>query len=99
MKIYIRAAEERSLEFVVDLCFAFNDNIEAAFNPDLTDSELDEIIEETAEEYYVSFMKTVAFNLRSMDLRYWKILHSATKKEVGHVTSFYVKKMTITNSQ
>ena len=66
MKIYIRAAEERNLEFVIDLCFAFNDNIEAAFNPDLTDSEFDEIIEETAEEYYVSFMKTVAFNLQSM---------------------------------
>ena len=68
MKIYIRAAEEKVLEFVIDFCYIFNDGIKAAFNPDLTDSELDEVIEEAAEESYYSFMKTVAYNLKEIGL-------------------------------
>lgn len=64
MKLYIKDDKENILEFIIDLHFTFNDGIKAAFNPDLTDDELDEVIEETADEYYESFMDSIALNLK-----------------------------------
>lgn len=66
-KRYIKSSSNvNTLEFEIDLIYSFNDGITAAFNPNLTDSELDDVIEETAEEHYYAFMNSVAINLKAI---------------------------------
>lgn len=61
LKIYIRGAEENVIRFEINFCYAFNNNIKAAFNPDLTDFELDSAIEDMIQSDYESFM-SILFN-------------------------------------
>lgn len=62
---YISAnTSSNTIEFVIDMIYSFNDNISAAFNPNLSDAELDDVIEECAEEQYYSFIDSICLNLK-----------------------------------
>ena len=67
MKKYVHAAkEENVLEIVIDLCYDFGENITASFDPNLTDFEINEVIDEMAEEQYMCLMSLVVNKLSSM---------------------------------
>ena len=54
------------MEFEIDLHYYFGEEIMSCFNPILSDSELDEIVDEMAEEEYMSFMARIAGELESI---------------------------------
>lgn len=66
MKIYIKSEKERNIEFVIDFCFDFDERIEASFNPTMSETELDEAIEEMAEEQYSAFINMIAIRFNQI---------------------------------
>lgn len=64
---YIKSStDEKTLEFVIDFCFDFDERIEAAFNPMMTESELDDAIDEMAEEQYSAFISMMVMRFRKI---------------------------------
>lgn len=66
MKKLVKNKKERELEIIIDFYYDFDDRIEACFHPDLNQFDLDQVIEETIEDYYTTFMEQVADKFVSM---------------------------------
>ena len=67
MKIFASKHKgQNSIKIIIDFYYNIIDEITASFNPGLSDSDLDNIIEEDADDTYRDFINTVVVNIKNL---------------------------------